>query len=347
MSDAVESVDGHGAQRMLANATRTRRRSKNRVLHLAAALTYAAITTLVVTPIAAAWGADYSTYIDAIQGGRFAEVLGLLIASRDVFSVLANGQLLLFFSVFFGLSAIGLQAATSVALMSFFSAFVVAYYTIAKTRSKLFLIFLFSPFLLDLMFFQVRNGFALALFMVGLLVSDRWRKTAYFLFLLAIVFHFAMLLFLVVYVVSRAAERSRTTARDLATTVFLSKVGGITVAALYVASSVVLHRYYVREGLFTESSLIGLFFFLSLPVLYILGGQSFIRRRRFEFLLSIVLLWLYPVFAQATRVFAASLPFHIVGLSNARNTTLAFIVLFCLLVFNTVQWDPLLAFVGR
>jgi hypothetical protein len=313
---------------------------------LVAALVYAIVMTILVTPIVSAWGADYAVYLDTIQGGRFAEVVGLFLASGDLLSRLANAQLLIFYSIFVGLAKVGLEATASIALVSGVSAFIVALYTIVRSRNKLFLVFLLSPFVLDLLYFQIRNGFALSLFLVGLMIRSRARKLSYALFALAVLIHFSMILFVALYLVAGRVDRARTRAKDLATTLFLSKLGGIAIAALYLVSSISLHRYYVREGLFTESSMVGLLFFGSLAGVYVLAGQGFIRRYRFEFFLSIVLLWLYPVFAQAMRVFASSYPLHLTALSNMRKPALAFVVLFALFVFNVLQWEPLMSYLG-
>jgi len=341
----IPSVHGGSSARRSVSVVEQR---PNRVTSraIAAALTYAIVMTIVITPVVAAWGADYAVYLDTIQGGRFAEVVGLFLASADLLSRLANAQLLIFYSIFVMLGKIGLDAAASIALVSAASAFIVALYAIVGSRNKLFLMFLLSPFVLDLLYFQIRNGFALSLFLVGLLIRSRARKLSYALFALAVLIHFSMILFVVLYLIALRIDRSRTRAKDLATTLVLSKLGGIAIAALYVVSSISLHRYYVREGLFTESSLVGLFFFASLAGVYVLAGQGFIRRYRFEFFLSIVLLWLYPVFAQAMRVFASSYPLHLSALSNTRKPTLAFVVLFALFVFNIVQWDPLMSYLG-
>jgi hypothetical protein len=215
-----------------------------------------------------------------------------------------------------------------------------------RSRNKLFMMFLLSPFVLDLLYFQIRNGFALSLFLVGLMIRSRARKLSYALFALAVLIHFSMVLFVALYLVALRIDRSRTRAKDLATTLFLSKLGGIAIAAVYLVSSLYLHRYYVREGLFAESSLVGLLFFASLAGVYVVAGQGFIRRYRFEFVLSIVLLWLYPVFAQSLRVFASSYPLHLAALSNMRKPALAFVVLLALFIFNVVQWEPLIRYLG-
>jgi hypothetical protein len=244
------------------------------------------------------------------------------------------------------LGKVGFDAAASIALVSGVSAFIVALHTIVRSRNKLFLMFLLSPFVLDLLYFQIRNGFALSLFLVGLLIRSRARKLSYALFALAVLIHFSMILFVALYLIALRIDRTRTRAKDLATTLFLSKLGGIAIATLYLVSSISLHGYYMREGLFTESSLAGLLFFASLAAVYVLAGQGFIRRYRFEFFLSIVLLWLYPVFAQAMRVFASSYPLHLAALSNMRKPALAFVVLFALFIFNVIQWDPLMSYLG-
>ena len=320
--------------------------NKSRYKIILLALAYTAAASFIVEPIASNWGADYAMYLHEFEINYFIERFNVFLNSNNTWEFIEHFQLITFFIIPYGLSFLGLDASESIFLISFTSAFIISYYVIQNSKDRLFLLFLFAPILLDLLFFQIRSGLALAVFSAGVLVGREYRKLSYLFFIISILLHYSLALLFIIYFISVKFRQSGATFEDIYTSIFINKFIGIIFSALFVILTIYYYRDYVREHIFYDSSVFGLLFFLGLMLFYILNGKNFLKDFQFQYLLSIVLLFLYPAFPQTMRVFALSFPFHVVALSNAplQNKYIIFIGLMIFLLFNISNWHPLAVF---
>lgn len=317
------------------------------IAHIAAALAISITTTWFVTPLAENWGADYAVYVASIENtDEFLRRL-ILLSAQDALGIISLLPHVVFFAIPFIGQGFGINAPTILAILSTFSAFVTALYVLKNSRSKTCLVFLFNPFLFDLVYFQVRNGLALALLMVGLLLLQaEHKKTAYPVFLLSVLMHYAIALFFIIWIAIYLSRHWGVGNKRLANSVIVHTVLGISIAILFVVGNSLVNRDYVRESAFHDASVTGLLFFVVLVLLYIVGGLSFIKRFRLQFLFSIVLLALYPFFAGTLRLLSLVLPFHLCAFSHARLKITPYLFLFVLTLSAWLNWQPVKYYLG-
>ena len=333
-----------GGDMILIREKKTLRQS---VIFALTALMYAIVANYFVKPLAMNWGADYSVYISAINNVYYFERLNVLFSSGSILGFIHDAQVLPFYFIVFTLSGFGLDAHTTLSIVSITSALVISFYVLQKSKNKFFLVFLFSPMLLEILFFQVRNGFALALFFAGLLIVNKFPKVSYFFFILSLLFHHSLVLLIIIYLIVKKTQQIKIKNYTINRAIWLNIFIGVFLVVLYSIFYELFSRSYFRASIFTDSSVIGFLFFIGIVILYIVGGSSFIWRFQFQFLFSIILLCLYPIFTQILRLYALSFPFHIIAFSKAPNKVLPFFVLLALVIFNFLNWQTLLFYIGN
>ncbi|MFC4656864.1 hypothetical protein ACFO3I_17735 [Rheinheimera marina] len=285
--------------------------------------------------------ADRKPYFEFIE---FSPVILLRHLSHGVHALITNEPVWLVFNSFMGLL---LEPRDVVRLIIFFSASVTAYYLLRTNPKNIWwlLLFLFFPQIVKNFVIHLRQGLAIAVFLIGWF-SDSHRKKLIIVGLTPFIhasFFFVLMLLAMTYLYRRM--RLAGDLRNILTIIYASALG----AMLLVLARLFGARQGSNQELANETTSGASFLLWSLlVVLMLLQGQNYLRR--YSFAVSAVLFYLCIYFTSpvAGRVFESAIPLVVLaGLALTGWRRMAFLALFVgfnLLVLAMNSQKPLMGF---
>ncbi|KID57952.1 hypothetical protein JF50_04200 [Pseudoalteromonas luteoviolacea] len=275
-----------------------------------------------------------STILDRINYINYAENSDIIFArfySGGVLSLLFNEPVWLLVNM--GLSTF-LTPELVVRCIILISSFSVSFYIVRFNQKAFFLllILLIFPQVAGKFIVHLRQGFAIAVFIIALMTQRDYLR---FLLVISTPFIHSSFFILVLFVVVSSILQNTRLAEDVKSfaMVFLSLITG---SSLLIIGSFLGARQAAGEAITTAISGFGFVFWLSILLLYYAAGKVFIQRYIFALACIIFYLATYFVSAYTARVFESAFIFTVLmalGLSPMRRLC-AYGMFLCLLVLG-------------
>ncbi|WP_337841060.1 EpsG family protein [Rheinheimera sp.] len=285
--------------------------------------------------------ADRDNYFEFIQ---FSPVILLRHLSGGIHKLFTNEPIWLVLNSLIGLL---IEPRAAVRLIIFFSASVTAYYLLRTNPKNIWwlLLFLFFPQIIKNFVIHLRQGLAIAIFLMGWF-SDNHRRKLILIGLTPFIhasFFFVLMLLAMVFIYQRI--RFAADLRNLLTILSASALG----AVLLVLARFVGARQGVSQETFTEkASGAGFLLWGLLVCLMVLQGQTYLRRYSFAVTAILFYLCIYFTSPVAGRAFESTIPLVVLaGLALTGWRRMAFLGLFVgfnLLVMALNSQKPLMGF---
>lgn len=232
-------------------------------------------------------------------------------------------------------------------IIIFFPAFVVAYYVLLH-RPKDFiwlLIFLFSPLVLKNHIVHLRQGVAIAIFLIGWFGKEKWKRVI--TLLIASLVHSSFFFVTILWFASRLMLRLRL-GPDLRGIFFVGMGVGIGSVLGTVATFLGARQAWQYQFSIADVSGLGFIFWVCIFFIMILEGRAFARRHAFEIGAVVFYLGTYFFVEVTARIFeSAIIPVLVSGLALSgwrRQLFLLMVSIFVFLQYITRWGQPLFGF---